>query len=129
MERLDDIMAKRDRVAQLYNQRLAGLPTLKTPSVEPGVRLSWFVYVVQLSEAYTQRHRNRILAALRQRGVGCNDYFTPIHLQPMYRELGYKEGDYPVTEFVAARTIALPFYGDLGQQDVDYVVEQLRDLL
>ena len=73
----------------------------------------------------------RFLFYLREVSLstGCNDYFTPIHLQPIYKELGYGEGDFPVTEAVAARTIALPFYNNLREEEIDYVVSQIKELL
>ncbi|MFQ6117274.1 MAG: DegT/DnrJ/EryC1/StrS family aminotransferase, partial [Candidatus Bipolaricaulia bacterium] len=78
---------------------------------------------------YAREDRDRILQELKQRGIGCSDYFQPIHLQPFYRELGYKEGDFPVAEQVAARTIALPFYNNLTEREIDYVVKNLDDIL
>ena len=66
------------------------------------------------------------MQGLQERGIGCRNYFAPIHLQPFYREiLGTKEGDFPVTESIAARTIALPFYNKLGKEGVEYIVESL----
>jgi len=129
IERLDEIITARAQVAQLYNERLSGLDGLSVPYVAPGVKMSYFVYVVRLSDDYTRNDRDRIIRELQSRGVGCSDYFTPIHLQPIYRELGYKEGDFPVTEKVAARTIALPFYNRLGRAEIDYVVKQLKEIL
>ena len=67
--------------------------------------------------------------ARRRDGIGCNNYFTPIHLQPFYRDLGYKPGDFPVCEKVSARTIALPFYNRLAEKDQDLVVECLKSAL
>ncbi len=65
-----------------------------------------------------------------QRGIGCRNYFAPIHLQRFYRErFGCKEGDFPVTESVAARTLALPFYNNLQESQVEQVVDALRQLL
>jgi len=66
---------------------------------------------------------------LRRDGIGCNNYFTPIHLQPFYRDLGYKPGDFPVCEKISARTIALPFYNRLAEKDQDLVVERLKAAL
>ena len=66
---------------------------------------------------------------LRAKGISCRDYFAPAHLQPSYQELGYREGDFPVTEAVASRTIALPFHNNLSEGEVEYVVSQLKDLL
>ena len=130
LERLGEILQKRERVAQMYNERLQNMKSVRVPYVAPYVKISWFVYVIRLCEDYTQADRDRILKELQARGIGCSNYFSPIHLQPFYRELfGYKPGDFPVTESVAARTIALPFYNNLTEAQIDYVVTTLRTLL
>jgi perosamine synthetase len=129
LERIDEILEARTKVASFYNECLGGLSRVGVPHVAPDVKMSYFVYVVRLSHDYTRRDRDRILRQLQTRGIGCSDYFTPIHLQPFYRELGYREGDFPVTEMVAARTIALPFYTRLSREHIEYVVKQLKELL
>jgi len=129
LERIEEIIQARAKVAHLYNERLGELNQVSIPCIAPGVKMSYFVYVVRLSYNYTREDRDRILRELRARGIGCSDYFTPIHLQPFYQEMGYREGDFPVTEMVAARTIALPFYSHLGQEEIDYIVKQLKGLL
>lgn len=133
LERLDEILSKRERVAQMYNDRLKDVEGLELPYISPDVKLSWFVYVVRLSEDYTREDRDWILQELKARGIGCSNYFPPIHLQPFYREarpgLGYREDDFPITERVAARTIALPFHNNLSEREVDYVVQNLKELL
>ncbi|MCR4404975.1 MAG: DegT/DnrJ/EryC1/StrS family aminotransferase [Candidatus Acetothermia bacterium] len=129
LERLEEILEKRERVAQMYNDRLRDIDGVESPYISPDVRMSWFVYVVRLSEEYSPEDRDRMLQGLKARGIGCSNYFPPIHLQPVYRELGYREGDFPVTERVAARTIALPFHNNLTEREVDYVVRSLKELL
>lgn len=130
MRRLDGIIAKRKRVAGMYLERLVDEPRLMSMRVPDEVDIDWFVFVVRLSDDYTQAQRDEILAGLRQHGVGCNNYFTPIHLQPFYVEhFGFKEGDFPVTEALSQRTIALPFHNHLTADDIDYVMEVLRGLL
>jgi len=130
LERIDEILSRRERVAHMYGERLSGLEEVKTPYVAPHVRLSWFVYVVRLADSFTRADRDRILEGLRERGIGCGKYFSPIHLQPFYRELlGHRPGDFPVAEAVADRTIALPFHSRLTEEEVDYVVSKLKDLL
>lgn len=100
------------------------------PYVATHVKVSWFVYVVRLSEDYTSEGRRRILFGRRPRGIGCGDYFKPSHLQSFYREhFGYQESDFPIAEAIASRTIALPFYSELPEPEVEYVVSQLRALL
>lgn len=130
LERLDEILRSRERVAQLYNERLKGIDEVVVPYVSSDVRKSWFVYVIRLSDDFTQEDRDSILLELKGRGIGCNNYFSPIHLQPFYRKMAsYKEGDFPVTEAIAARTIALPFYGNLTEKEIELVCDHLRELV
>jgi len=70
------------------------------------------------------------MAALEERGIPSRPYFTPIHLQPFYRErFGYREGDFPVTEAVARSVLALPFSGVMTEEQVEYVCDQLVTIL
>jgi perosamine synthetase len=124
LSRLPEILAQRQRVAELYNRALSGIDEIVPPPQAPG--MSWFVYVVRLQDEFTREDRDRVLSVLRAEGIGCNCYFTPIHLQPFYREMfGYRPGDFPVTEHVADRTIALPFYNALGEGQIELVVSAL----
>ena len=126
--RLAEILAARARVARHYNEGLKDVAGIIPPRIyEPHASISWFVYVVRLEDSFTREHRDQVLAHLKRSGVGCRDYFSPIHLQPFYVErYGYRKGDFPVTEFVSERTIALPFYNRLSEGEIDYVCEMLR---
>jgi perosamine synthetase len=127
MERLPKLLAKRERVARWYDERLARIQGIQPPYVPPyTTRISWFVYAARLDERYD---RSSVIAALEERGVPARPYFKPIHLQPFYRELGYQPGSLPITERVSQSTLALPFFGGLEQTQVDYVCEQLRSVL
>jgi len=130
LHRIDEIIAARDRVQAWYRRRLAEEPRLSMQHVAAGQRVSWFVFVVKLADSYSQKDRDGILKSLTSAGVACSNYFVPIHLQPFYvEEFGYRPGDFPVCEAVAARTIALPFHHELSEPDVDRVCATLRRLL
>lgn len=129
MQRLDEILAKRSQVASWYQARLKDEKRVAFQAIPSHVKMSWFVLVVKLTDDYSQGQRDGILERLRAQGVGCSNYFTPIHLQPFYQQLGYKAGQFPITEGVSARTIALPFHGKLTEADVDRAVGALRKLL
>jgi len=126
MERIEEILEKRSRVARMYNKRLEEIEKVQIPYIAPYVnRMSWFVYVARLNQ---EIDRNRVIDYLRENGVECKPYFTPIHLLPFYRKMfDYKEGDFPITEDVAGRTIALPFFNNLKEEQIDYVVEKLKE--
>ena len=127
LERIDEILAKREKVAKLYNERLKEIEGLIIPQFEENEKISWFVYVIRIGDNYSLVDRNLILKKLREKGIGCSNYFSPIHLQPFYREMfGYKKGDFPITEKISERTIALPFYNDLKEEEINYVCENLK---
>jgi len=130
MRRIEEILARRTRVAGWYRQRLGGEERISLQKIGEECEMSWFVFVVKLADDYTEEKRAEIMERLRGRGIGCNNYFAPIHLQGFYAsEFGYKPGDFPNCERVAARTIALPFHGGLRESDVDEVCTAFRSLL
>src|SRR5438552_1407952 len=92
MRRLDEIIAQRQTVAQMYMDRLGGHPHLVLPTVDPESEMSWFVYVVRLAPTYSGEERDRIIRGLRAHEIGAGDYFPCIHLQPFYQQLGFHAG-------------------------------------
>jgi perosamine synthetase len=127
IERLDEILQMRANVAGYYAEAFAEIaPMFVTPcQPEEGVTRSWFVYVVQLPSGFNEKQRNGLIAHLRERGIGSNCYFPPIHVQPFYRDMGYSPGDFPVTEDIGARSIALPFYNRMTRDGVQIVVKEV----
>ncbi len=126
VERLDEILAARARVAARYDALLADVDGVTTPAVVEGDERSWFVYPVLLDEA---ADRNAVLAALQAEGVSCKPYLPAIHLQPLYRARGHRPGELPVCEAISARSLALPFFGALPEGDQERVVDALRRAL
>lgn len=128
MQRIDELIAKRAQVAAWYNQRLAGLDLIETPTTVPQTtRMSWFVYVVRILPPAS---RDDVMARLAERGIPGRPYFTPIHLQPFYRErFGYGEGCYPVTEWLGRVSLALPFSSVMTEAQVDAVCKELVSAL
>ncbi len=130
MKRFDEMVAKRQEVARMYMNRLMDHPQIILPTLLPETVMSWFVFVVRLTSSYTREERDRILAGLRRHDIGAGDYFPCIHLQPFYqKEFGHRAGDYPIAETISQRTIALPFYNTLTNDDVDMVVRTLDAML
>jgi dTDP-4-amino-4,6-dideoxygalactose transaminase len=125
LERLFELRAGRARVAAAYAQALGDAEWARLPSIGPGESVDWFVYVVRLDPAID---RDALIPTLAELGVPTRPYFSPIHLQPFYRsEFGFKPGDFPVTERVAASTLALPFSSRLTEDEVGYVAEMLAE--
>ena len=125
MKRLDEIIEKRAHVAQTYMNYLKNIQGITLPYISPQVtKMSWFVLVIKLDENI---EREQFINFLLENGVSAKPYFTPIHLQPFYREMGYKEGNYPVTEKVGAKTVALPFYNTLTEEEIRYIAEVVNE--
>ncbi|MAE81215.1 MAG: polysaccharide biosynthesis protein [Flammeovirgaceae bacterium] len=129
LSRIEEFIQKRDAVSEWYKEALAPLADHITPALsQDDVRTSWFVYVAHLNSKYTPQDRDALLERLKAKGIGCNNYFPAIHLQPLYtREFGFKKGDFPITEGVSDRTVALPFYNNISQKEVATVAEVLND--
>jgi len=130
LARIDELKAKRKQVAKWYQEILADDDRLITPAEPDDCDVSWFVFVVRLADRFTLEQRDGILEAMKARGIQVSNYFPPVHLQPfMAEQLGYKEGDFPVTESVCKSTIALPFYNNLTKDEVAIVCKTLKDVL
>jgi perosamine synthetase len=123
LEKLDAMLADRARVAALYELGLSGLDEVRAPIAGRGNELrSWFVYTVQLAE---DADRDAAIARLAERGVASKAYLPCIHLFPHLRELGYREGQFPVAEAASARSLALPFFPTMSESQVTRVCEAL----
>ena len=128
LERLDWMLGARARIAGLYAEALAEVEGLTLPCPdEGGDRRSWFVYVVQLPAGVD---RDGTIEALRARGVDSKPYLPAIHLMSFYRQrFGHREGEFPVCEQVSASSIALPFFPEMTDGQVERVVQALREVL
>jgi perosamine synthetase len=127
VEKLDRMLADRARVAALYEQGLSNLDDVKTPISGRGDELrSWFVYTVRLPE---DADRDATIASLAEQGIASKAYLPCIHLFPHLRELGYREGQFPVAEAASARSLALPFFPAMSESQVSQVCEALAESL
>ena len=126
LERLDELLAARVRLAHQYREALVHVRGVQPPCPDmEGNRRGWFVYVVQLPRT---ADRDAVIRELAAEGIQSKPYLPAIHLMPHYRErYGYKEGDFPVAEDVAARSLALPFFVGMEEWQVRCVVDVLRE--
>jgi perosamine synthetase len=128
LERLDDMLAGRARVAALYREALGDIEGLSLPCPDSGGnRRGWFVFVVQLPREVA---RDDVVRAMAERSIPSKPYFPAIHLMSFYREqFGHREGEFPVCEDVAARSIALPFFPTMTEDQVQRVAVALCSVL
>ncbi len=130
LSRIEEIKNKRKKIAKWYQQYLKGDHRIIVPQEPPACDMSWFVFVIRLAQDYNKDRRDSIIKAMRNDGIQTSNYFTPIHLQPFIAEqYHHKQGDFPVTESVSKRTIALPFYNNLTEDQVQTVCRILKKYL
>jgi perosamine synthetase len=126
MSRLDEILSKREQVAAWYESRLKSVAGVEIPFIESfTTRTSWFVYVIRFDKKI---NRDEMAQKLEARGIPVRPYFLPIHLQPyMVERFDWREGDFPVTEDLGRRGLAIPFSGVMTEEQVDYVCQIIRE--
>ncbi|NLH15284.1 MAG: DegT/DnrJ/EryC1/StrS family aminotransferase [Phycisphaerae bacterium] len=130
LSRIDEFIRKRRAVAAMYQELLAGDDRFVVPTEAIGSFISWFVFVIRLVDRYTQAQRDQLLKMMTQRGIQVNNYFPPVYLQPFIAgPMGLKAGDFPVTDRVSARTMALPFHNNITRQQAEIVRDELRKCL
>jgi perosamine synthetase len=123
VRRLEELRAGRARTVAAYRERLADFDWVVLPREATHATVDWFVYVIRLD---ARLDRDRMIGQLAAKGVPSRPYFSPLHLQPFLRKLhGFSQGEFPVTERVASRTLALPFSSRLTGDQVDRVCEAL----
>ncbi|MDO8619777.1 MAG: DegT/DnrJ/EryC1/StrS family aminotransferase [bacterium] len=127
LQKIEKLIAERENIAKWYHAHLAGYDDLvEAPRTGKGNTHTWFVYVVLVPEG----KRDKVIARLHKKGVSVKPYFPSIHLFSFHRaRFGFKEGDFPISEGVSARSLALPFYSGLSEKDVKSICESLADAL
>ena len=128
MNRLEELLQKRQTVADWYFERLSEIQGIEVPYIAPETtRMSWFVYVLRLNQATS---REKLASRLEEHGIPVRPYFLPIHLQPyLVEKFGFQAGDFPVTEDLGERGLAIPFSGVMTEDQVDYVSQVIREAL
>ncbi len=130
MKRIDAILAQRENRAACYCEHLRAAPELILPIRKTAEgRVCWFVFVVRLAARFTQEDRDAILAYMASRGIGCGRYFAPVHMQPLYAAHAGRGSDLAVTAQVARRTLALPFFNRLTDDDIAEICVTLREAI
>ena len=127
LQRLDAIVAERNRQLKTYRELFSMLP-IKFLEVPEDVLSSLHLAVIRLADPRPQHHR-RVFEGLRAAGIGVQVHYTPVHFQPYYRKLGFREGDFPEAEAYASNAISLPLYPGLVRTDQQRVAQILATLL
>jgi len=128
MQRLDAYVSRRHAIADRYDTMLARLP-VTTPIRSPENRSGLHLYVIRLQHDGLARSHREVFELLRESGIGVNLHYIPVHLQPWYAQLGFKQGDYPQAERYYCEAISLPMFPTLTESQQDRVVNALAKAL
>jgi len=130
LRRIDAILDRRESIAREYSDILGSDPDLVIPAMAlPRRKISWFVYVIRLSSRFDEVQRDSIVNEMKSRGIAVGRYFAPIHLQPIYQPSDSGKTSLPVTEFHAARSLALPFFNRIREEEIKEVCQTLVELI
>ena len=124
MSRLDQYVAIRNQLAQRYDELLAKLPVI-VPAQAKDCYSSRHLYVVRLKLDEIDKSRRQVFESLREQGVGVQIHYIPVHLQPYYQKMGWKKGDFPVSENYYQHCISLPMFPTLNNMELEYIVNKI----
>lgn len=128
LRRIDEILERRKAIEEIYSLHMQSFEGIKPPYIAPDVtRVCWYLYVVHLGTRFTRSARDQIIDDLRVEEIEAAAYALPLHLQRCYFGLGYRRGDLFVTEKVADRAVALPFHTHLSADEIEFIVQTLKD--
>jgi dTDP-4-amino-4,6-dideoxygalactose transaminase len=134
LKKLDRFIQRRTEIVATYNSAFGSLSSVVTPQVSgfsphPS-RIAWHLYVIQINFAALGKTRTQVMAELRQRGIGTQVHYIPVHLQPYYRnKYGYAVGKCPAAEAYYQRCLSLPLYPDLTDADVQRVIAGVKEVV
>jgi dTDP-4-amino-4,6-dideoxygalactose transaminase len=128
LEKLDAFIARRRELAHRYDWVLANLP-VKPPLQDPDGASAWHLYVIRLKLDKIRQSHQQVFAALREKGIGVNLHYIPVHLQPWYRALGFEPGQFPEAEHYYREAVTLPLFYALTNDEQDEVADLLKEIL
>nr|WGD62588.1 DegT/DnrJ/EryC1/StrS family aminotransferase [Bacillus subtilis] len=131
LKRLDDMQKRREEIAGRYQTAFQQISGLITPFVHDDGRHAWHLYVLQVDDKKAGVTRGEMITALKDKyNIGTSVHFIPVHIHPYYqKQFGYKEADFPNAMNYYKRTLSLPLYPSMSDDDVDDVIEAVRDIV
>lgn len=121
LNKIDTFINRRRQIVERYNKAFKNIKGILLPVKRDNIKSSWHLYVMQVED-----RRKQAFEALRKSGIGVNVHYIPVHLQPYYKNLGYKAGDYPNAEAYYKRAITLPLYPRMTDEDADRVIKEVE---
>lgn len=128
LTKVDKFIARRRQLAARYNELLKDLP-VKLPYQNPETNSSWHLYLVRVDFSKVNKTKKQIFAEMKEKGVCLNLHYIPVHTQPYYQNLGFKNGDFPVSEKYYEEVFTLPLYYSLTDEQQEYIVNALKEVL
>lgn len=128
LAKVDKFVARRRQLAERYNELLKDLP-LKVPYQNPDTDSSWHLYIIRVDFNKIKKTKKQIFAEMKAKGVCLNLHYIPVHTQPYYQNLGFKYGDFPVSEKYYKEAFTLPLYYSLTDEQQEYIVNSLKEVL
>ena len=124
LKKQDELREKRANIAKKYIEAFANNPKITLPIVKEDRETSWHLFVVKVA------NRDEVIEELKSRGVGCSVHFIPVHKQPYYKDkYRYKDSDYPVANRVFEQSLSLPIFPDMSDEEVEYVIKNLLEVV
>ena len=124
LKKQEMLRSKREAIAKRYLEAFANNPKITLPVIKADRTTSWHLFVVKVA------NRDELIEELKSRGIGCSVHFIPVHKHPYYKErYGYRESDYPVANRVFEQSLSLPIYPDMSDEEVEYVIQNLLELV
>ena len=129
MRKLDEMQIRREEIANIYNQAFDQIPELTIPIVKDYTTHAWHLYPIQINNELLSINRDAFITALKAENIGTSVHFIPLHLHPYYKEkYGFKNGDFPITEYLFKHEISLPLYPKMTDKDVEDVISAVRKI-
>ncbi|MBW2990877.1 DegT/DnrJ/EryC1/StrS aminotransferase family protein [Candidatus Woesearchaeota archaeon] len=130
LKKLERFNKRRERLAEMYNQEFSKIKELSLRKIKDGVKNVWHLYTIRIDESKLRINRNQFIKELAKKGISTSVHFIPLHLHPYYQQKhGHKKGDFPVAEKVYSNLISLPLYPDLGEDDVNYIIDSVKEII
>ncbi len=127
LEKINKFIKKRNEIAKMYNRSLQNLP-IYLPKIKKGNLSTFHLYVIKLKNSNT-KYYNNIFSKLLKKGIDVNLHYLPVHLHPYYKKLGFKSGDFPISEKHAKSAISLPIYFDLNKKQLSHIIKTLKKII
>lgn len=128
LKRLDEFVSKRRNLAQLYQKKLVDLPVILPWQSEKGLS-SWHLYVICFEHDKFKKNKKVIFSQLRNKGIGVNLHYIPVHIQPYYQKLGFKWGDFPNSEIYYQQAMTIPLFPEMSELDIEHIKTALTQVL